>query len=78
VTNRHYELMARFVDPHFQKSRDGLRARYDYPVTPPAELWVTPGIRFPPFKLQSPDEPPLPISIVALLRSGVAGQDEWW
>src|SRR5207253_2699455 len=24
------------------------------------------------------DEPPLPISIVALLRSDVAGQGEWW
>jgi len=30
VTKRHYELMARFVDPHFQKSRDLLRAGYDH------------------------------------------------
>ncbi|MBI3515376.1 MAG: LLM class flavin-dependent oxidoreductase [Proteobacteria bacterium] len=27
---RHYELMARFVHPHFQGSRDQLRASYDY------------------------------------------------
>jgi len=30
VTKRHYELMARFVHPHFQKSRDLSRASYDY------------------------------------------------
>ena len=30
ATKRHYELMARFVHPHFQKSRDLLRGSYDY------------------------------------------------
>ena len=30
ATKRHYELMARFVHPRFQKSRDLLRASYDY------------------------------------------------
>ncbi len=32
ATKRHYELMARFVHPHFQKSRDLLRASYDFAV----------------------------------------------
>ena len=32
ATKRHYELMARFVHPHFQKSRDLLRGSYDYAV----------------------------------------------
>ena len=31
-TKRHYELMARFVHPHFQQSRDLLRGSYDYAV----------------------------------------------
>jgi limonene 1,2-monooxygenase len=30
ATKRHYELMARFVHPHFQTSRDLLRESYDY------------------------------------------------
>jgi len=30
ATKRHYELMARFVHPHFQNSRDLLRGSYDY------------------------------------------------
>ena len=30
ATRRHYELMARFVHPHFQKSRELLRYSYDY------------------------------------------------
>jgi limonene 1,2-monooxygenase len=30
ATKKHYELMARFVHPHFQKSRDLLRASYDF------------------------------------------------
>jgi limonene 1,2-monooxygenase len=30
ATKRHYELMARFVHPHFQRSRDLLRGSYDY------------------------------------------------
>ncbi|HJU16965.1 MAG TPA: LLM class flavin-dependent oxidoreductase [Stellaceae bacterium] len=29
-TKRHYELMARFVHPHFQGSRESLRASYDF------------------------------------------------
>jgi limonene 1,2-monooxygenase len=29
-TKRHFELMARFVHPHFQKSRELLRGSYDY------------------------------------------------
>ncbi|MGH7111989.1 MAG: LLM class flavin-dependent oxidoreductase [Stellaceae bacterium] len=29
-TRRHYELMARFVHPHFQQSREPLRASYDF------------------------------------------------
>jgi hypothetical protein len=29
VSGSNYELMARFVHPHFQKSRDLLRASYD-------------------------------------------------
>jgi limonene 1,2-monooxygenase len=29
-TRRHYELMARFVHPHFQRSREALRASYDF------------------------------------------------
>ncbi|MBV8777444.1 MAG: LLM class flavin-dependent oxidoreductase, partial [Alphaproteobacteria bacterium] len=29
-TKRHYELMARFVHPHFQKSREQLRESYDF------------------------------------------------
>ena len=32
ATKKHYELMARFVHPHFQKSRDLLRASYDFAV----------------------------------------------
>jgi limonene 1,2-monooxygenase len=32
ATKRHYELMARFVHPHFQKSRDLLRASYGFAV----------------------------------------------
>src|SRR3954452_7000747 len=32
ATKRHYELMARFVHPHFQRSRDLLRGSYDYAV----------------------------------------------
>jgi limonene 1,2-monooxygenase len=31
-TKRHYELMARFVHPRFQNSRDLLRGSYDYAV----------------------------------------------
>jgi limonene 1,2-monooxygenase len=30
ATTRHYELMARFVHPHFQKACDGLRGSYDF------------------------------------------------
>src|SRR5205814_1522157 len=30
ATKRHYELMARFVHPHFQNSRDLLQGSYDY------------------------------------------------
>jgi limonene 1,2-monooxygenase len=30
ATKRHYELMARFVHPHFQKSRELLQGSYDY------------------------------------------------
>jgi limonene 1,2-monooxygenase len=30
ATKKHYELMARFVHPHFQQSRDLLRGSYDY------------------------------------------------
>jgi limonene 1,2-monooxygenase len=30
ATRRHYELMARFVHPHFQNSRELLRGSYDY------------------------------------------------
>jgi limonene 1,2-monooxygenase len=30
ATRRHYELMARFVHPHFQQSRDLLRGSYDF------------------------------------------------
>jgi len=30
ATKRSYELMARFVHPHFQKSREPLRASYDF------------------------------------------------
>ena len=30
ATKRHYELMARFVHPHFQRSRELLRHSYDY------------------------------------------------
>jgi limonene 1,2-monooxygenase len=30
ATKRHYELMARFVHPHFQHSRDLLRGSYDF------------------------------------------------
>jgi limonene 1,2-monooxygenase len=30
---RHYELMARYVHPHFQKSRELMTASYDYAVT---------------------------------------------
>ena len=30
ATKRHYELMARFVHPHFQTSRDLLQGSYDY------------------------------------------------
>ncbi len=29
-TKRHYELMARYVHPHFQRSRELRRASYDY------------------------------------------------
>jgi limonene 1,2-monooxygenase len=29
-TRRHYELMARYVHPHFQRSRESLRASYDF------------------------------------------------
>jgi limonene 1,2-monooxygenase len=32
ATKKHYELMARFVHPHFQKSRDLLRASYNFAV----------------------------------------------
>ena len=32
ATKKHYELMARFVHPHFQRSRDLLRASYDFAV----------------------------------------------
>jgi limonene 1,2-monooxygenase len=32
ATKKHYELMARFVHPHFQKSRELLRASYDFAV----------------------------------------------
>ena len=32
ATKKHYELMARFVHPHFQKSRDLLRASYGFAV----------------------------------------------
>ena len=30
ATKRHYELMARFVHPHFQQSRELLRGSYDF------------------------------------------------
>ena len=30
ATKKHYELMARFVHPHYQQSRDLLRGSYDY------------------------------------------------
>ena len=30
ATKRHYELMARFVHPHFQQSRELLQGSYDY------------------------------------------------
>jgi hypothetical protein len=30
ATKKHYELMARFVHPHFQKSRELLRGSYQY------------------------------------------------
>jgi len=30
ATKKHYELMARFVHPHFQKSRELLRGSYDF------------------------------------------------
>jgi limonene 1,2-monooxygenase len=30
ATKRHYELMARFVHPHFQRSRELLRGSYDF------------------------------------------------
>ena len=30
ATKRHYELMARYVHPHFQTSRELLRESYDY------------------------------------------------
>ena len=30
ATKRHYELMARFVHPHFQRSRELLKGSYDY------------------------------------------------
>jgi limonene 1,2-monooxygenase len=30
ATKRHYELMARFVHPHFQRSRDLLQGSYDF------------------------------------------------
>ena len=30
ATKKHFELMARFVHPHFQRSRDLLRGSYDY------------------------------------------------
>ena len=30
ATKKHYELMARFVHPHFQRSRELLRGSYDY------------------------------------------------
>ena len=30
ATKRHYELMARFVHPYFQNSRDLLQGSYDY------------------------------------------------
>jgi limonene 1,2-monooxygenase len=30
ATKRHYELMARFVHPHFQRSRELLQGSYDY------------------------------------------------
>ena len=33
ATQRHYELMARFVHPHFQGSRTLMRASYDYAVS---------------------------------------------
>jgi limonene 1,2-monooxygenase len=33
ATKRHYELMARFVHPHFQKSREMLRGSYDFATT---------------------------------------------
>jgi limonene 1,2-monooxygenase len=33
ATQRHYELMARFVHPHFQRSRDLLRASYGYALS---------------------------------------------
>jgi limonene 1,2-monooxygenase len=39
ATKRHYELMARFVHPHFQKSRDLLRASYDFAATHHEE-WI--------------------------------------
>ena len=32
ATKKHYELMARFVHPHFQRSRDLLRGSYDFAV----------------------------------------------
>ena len=32
-TKRHYELMARYVHPHFQKTRELMRASYDYALS---------------------------------------------
>ena len=39
ATKRSYELMARFVHPHFQKSRDLLHASYDFATTHHEE-WI--------------------------------------
>ena len=38
ATKRHYELMARYVHPHFQRSREWRRESYDYAKTHHAEF----------------------------------------
>lgn len=38
ASKKHYELMARFVHPHFQKSRELLRASYDFATSHHADF----------------------------------------
>ena len=39
ATKKHYELMARFVHPHYQQSRELLRGSYDFATEPSRRLY---------------------------------------